>query len=493
MNHSRPVFVRRLRCALFLSVGSALFSAASAQPAPTANWVGAIRCEILVEASGYAHQETQTWTLPGAAPTTQGAMKVYPATWTVAGQGWHDRTRYASRRIAKWTTSVPGTNAPIKAPVAFLNVPVTGALAVQLWHAQLVASGGATGTDDYFDSGIPKSSGRLVQSVYEWQFPKIEGDPGATQLSGSNTVEVKAGVGPVQPGDARVTITCTWELGIGTAKPLPPPTLPPPPPYPGGSTTPPAGTSTPPTSGTGTPAGSNTPPNNGTSPGTPANPANQPVLTQISPDRAAAGSQSLTVTLTGKFTTWEQGKVAALFGASITTSTLAVNSPTSASVTLNIDAGAAQGARDVTVIRGLPGVVGEVVRLDGGFTVTSPATTTPGTTPGTNPGGGGGSAPAIVSVTPNSGPQALYALPVAITGQNTHWQAGATTVDFGAGITTPFGPVVKTPTTIDVTLYGSGYGIGTGPRTLTVTTGAEVLTLPNGFSVTPRARPTIKT
>jgi ELWxxDGT repeat protein len=204
----------------------AAFVPLMAQPTPTGNWVGAIRAEILVEAPGYVHQETQTWTLTGAAPTTQGSMKIHPATWTVQGEGSSDRARGANRRTAKWTTEVPGRNASVKAPVAFVTAPVTGALALQLWHAQLTASGATTGTDEYVDNGIPTTKQRLAHTVYEWQFPRIEGEPGVTELSGTRTLETRAILGPLQPADAVVSVTCSWALGIGNAKPLPPPTLP---------------------------------------------------------------------------------------------------------------------------------------------------------------------------------------------------------------------------------------------------------------------------
>src|SRR5688500_2327046 len=87
----------------FVALPAAAALAQNPAPPPAlANWTGAIRCELQSQATGYAHQEIQTWTLTGA-PTVQGSVTVYPATWSVTGQGRHDRTRYTARRVAQWT------------------------------------------------------------------------------------------------------------------------------------------------------------------------------------------------------------------------------------------------------------------------------------------------------------------------------------------------------------------------------------------------------
>jgi hypothetical protein len=191
-----------------------------------ANWTGAIRCDIQSTAPGYSHQESQTWTLTGAAPATQGSVTVYPATWSVSGQGSHDRTRNATRRVAQWTASVAGPNAPTNAPIGLTRHAVGGQFDVAKWHAQLTVGGGYTGTDQFINDGVPQSVNRLAATVYEWQFPKIEAAQTQTQLTGSHTTSTKAQVGPLQPDDANVTITCSWSLARGSAPPLPP--LPPP-------------------------------------------------------------------------------------------------------------------------------------------------------------------------------------------------------------------------------------------------------------------------
>ena len=203
------------------------FGAARAQsPAPPpalADWTGAIRCEIQSQAAGYAHQETQTWTL-AADPTVQGSVTAYAATWSVSGQGWHDRTRATSRRVAQWTVDVPAAN-PGRALVGFHLQPVGGRLEIARRNAQLTTGGGYTGPDQFINDGVPQPPARLVATVYEWMFPKIEAAASQTRLVGTNTAEVKAFVGPLQPYDARSIVACSWALGRGSAPPLPPPTL----------------------------------------------------------------------------------------------------------------------------------------------------------------------------------------------------------------------------------------------------------------------------
>jgi hypothetical protein len=198
--------------------------AQSAPPRALANWTGSIRCEIQSRATGYAHQETQTWTLAGP-PTVQGSVTVYPATWSVTGQGWHDRTRNTNRRVAQWTVDVPGQNSPRRAAIGFTRHAVGGGFDVGRRNAQLTSGGGYAGPERYIHDGVVQQPTRLAGTVYEWQFSKIEAAASQQQLVGATSAEVKAFVGPLQPSDAVSTVTCAWALGQGSAPPLPPPTM----------------------------------------------------------------------------------------------------------------------------------------------------------------------------------------------------------------------------------------------------------------------------
>ena len=226
----RPRVLPPAPLAAIALAGGIVAGAGPAHAQQPANWTGAIRCEIQAQGQGYSHQEVQTWTLTGGAPTVQGSVTVYPATWSVTGQGWHDRTRNTFRRVAQWTASVPGPNSPVSAPIGFTRHPTGRAFDVAKWHAQLTAGGGYTGTDQNINDGVPQPPGRLVQTVYEWQFPKIEAAATDTQLTGSHKSEVRAFVGPLQPAEAQAIVTCAWALGRGSAPALPPPTMQPTPP-----------------------------------------------------------------------------------------------------------------------------------------------------------------------------------------------------------------------------------------------------------------------
>ena len=183
-----------------------------------------------------------------------------------------------------------------------------------------------------------------------------------------------------------------------------------------------------------------------------------PVLTTVNPNTGQQGQTGESIALTGQFTHWVQGTTTASFGAGITVATLTVNSATTATASLNIDAAAALGARNVTLTTGA-----EVVTLTNGFTVTA-------------------ATPVLTTVNPNTGQQGQTGESIALTGQFTHWVQGTTTASFGAGIT------VATLTINSATTATASLNIDAaaalGARNVTLTTGAEVVTLTNGFTVT---------
>src|SRR5207253_6176819 len=115
-------------------------------------------------------------------------------------------------------------------------------------------------------------------------------------------------------------------------------------------------------------------------------------------------------------------------------------------------------ARDVTVMTGT-----EVVTLKNGFNVTA----------GT---------PAITTAIPNTGQQGQN-VTLAVMGQFTHFLQSTTQVSLGAGIT------VNSVTVANATSLTAQLSItptaAMGGRTLTATSGSEVATLNNAFTVTP--------
>jgi RHS repeat-associated protein len=186
--------------------------------------------------------------------------------------------------------------------------------------------------------------------------------------------------------------------------------------------------------------------------------AGTPVLTSVTPTSGQQG-QTLDVAVAGQFTHFVQGTTVVSFGTAVTVNSVTVGTATSLSANVSIGAAAANGARTVNATTGT-----EVVQLIDSFTVTaaSPA--------------------AISSVSPNSGQQGQTNLSLNITGQNTSFLQGTTTVDLGANITVN-SVTVATPTSLAANI-SVGASAAIGARTVTVTTVTQVATLNNGFTVT---------
>jgi hypothetical protein len=85
---------------------------------------------------------------------------------------------------------------------------------------------------------------------------------------------------------------------------------------------------------------------------------------------------------------------------------------------------------------------------------------------------------AITSVNPNTGQQGQQSLLVTIKGLSTSWGA-TTTAGFGAGINVV--SLTVQSTTNATALLNIDATAATGPRTVTLTTGAQIESLPNGF------------
>jgi hypothetical protein len=205
----------------------------------------------------------------------------------------------------------------------------------------------------------------------------------------------------------------------------------------------------------------------------------QPVITQISPNSAPAGAQNLTVTFTGRGTRWEQGKTNFLLhnAPGLTqASAISVNSPTSMTVSLNIAPSAAPGPREITVLNAGVVVGSDIITVANAFTVNSP---------------GPADAPRIISVTPNAAEQGVAGYNVTLNGQLTHWERGTPVVSFGPGVTMLGQPHVLSAGRLSVLLQIT-YAAAQGPRAITVTTGAEVVSLANAFTITARAEPRIE-
>ncbi|MGH9605831.1 MAG: Ig-like domain-containing protein [Terracidiphilus sp.] len=213
--------------------------------------------------------------------------------------------------------------------------------------------------------------------------------------------------------------------------------------------------------------------------------ANTPSMT-MSPANGlvpSSGTNSFNVSFTGQFTHWTHaGTLPVISGEGITLTNFTVNSPVSATGTINIAAGAA-----TTLIDSQTGIGNATCGWTRLVTFTTGseidrtcfnATTTP---------------VGIVSISPYHAPQ-NDTLNVAIVGLNTHFAAGQTTVQFGPQITVNSVSVTDaTDLVVNITtsyLYnGASTATPPGFQSVYVNTGAEQVI--GGFSVDPPASPTL--
>jgi Tc toxin complex TcA C-terminal TcB-binding domain len=186
-----------------------------------------------------------------------------------------------------------------------------------------------------------------------------------------------------------------------------------------------------------------------------------PALVQVSADHAQAGQQNVSVSITGRFTHFVQGKTTVDFGMGIGVASLTIASATMATAVLNVDPAAAAGLRDITVRTGT-----EVARLTKGFRV---LVITAGQ-------------PVLTDLNPNAGQPGQQNLSVTLTGQSTHFVQGTTTADFGPGITVA--SLTVTSPTSATAVVNVDPGAAVGGRDVTLTTNTEVVTLARGFAVT---------
>jgi hypothetical protein len=181
-----------------------------------------------------------------------------------------------------------------------------------------------------------------------------------------------------------------------------------------------------------------------------------PAISNVNPPTGTQGT-TINVTLTGLFTHFLQGTSVASFGSGITVNTLTVNSATSAVANITISQTASISSRNVTVTTN-----SEVATITGGFSVLA-------------------GLPALISDLPTFA-QAGTTANIVINSEFTTFQQGFTTVSFGSGVTVNFVTVNSiTQVTANITVASNA---PVGSQTITVSTNGQVLTLPNGFSVT---------
>ena len=181
------------------------------------------------------------------------------------------------------------------------------------------------------------------------------------------------------------------------------------------------------------------------------------LILSISPNTARQGNTINNVHVTGQNTHWN-GATTFQFGDGIAVSNVVVSDETDATMTLTVPALAYEGATGATAFTG-----GEVASITNGFVVQA----------GT---------PYLLSSGPGSLPQQSSAIFTILSQQTTWSNANPPLVSYGPGVV-----VTNVNVTTPTSLTAEGYVQPTTPvgyRNLTVSTGTQVLTLPNAFYVT---------
>ena len=181
------------------------------------------------------------------------------------------------------------------------------------------------------------------------------------------------------------------------------------------------------------------------------------LISAINPNTGLQGQTYNNVAITGLNTHWDSSTTFS-FGAGITVSNISVTDATDATVALTIPALAPEGPTGATATTG-----GEVARINNAFVVQA----------GT---------PLLLSSGPGPVPQ-QGAVIFTILSQATSWLSNPPTVSYGPGITLT-NVQVTSNTSLTVDGYVSPYTY-VGPYNLTVTSGSQVLGIPNAVYVGP--------
>lgn len=176
-------------------------------------WSGFAECVIQVQGPGYSSQQTQRWTLTGAAPRQKSAdIWIHPAMWNVAGSGSAQESNPGRTITSRWTTRV----APMSSDVDIFVRPSGNTVRIQLEYNTFTAQNATTVTQQTSTNGSSRTD-TVYLPVDEWMFPSIEGPATNPVITGSQTTPVNSRLNRLQPANATGTATCTWQFVAGPA------------------------------------------------------------------------------------------------------------------------------------------------------------------------------------------------------------------------------------------------------------------------------------
>ncbi len=182
------------------------------------------------------------------------------------------------------------------------------------------------------------------------------------------------------------------------------------------------------------------------------------VVNSVTPSSGDQNANLPAVQITGINTHWAQGTTTLTFvNDPVLINSFVVNSPTSITANITVNATAVAGQYNVVTTTG-----GEVATGINVFTVQQ-------------------SEPELLAVVPNSGPQGLTSSPVTLTGAFTNFVNGTTTANFGTGITVNSVTVTSsTQAQANITVSPT---TTLGYRNVSVATGAQIVNINNGYNV----------
>ncbi len=171
-----------------------------------------MQCQLSVQTTNYSHQETQTWTITGP-PKDEGAMQVYPGSWSVAGEGSRQDVQGVQTTRMQWSANVPS----VAAPLVVLIRASDKQLIIKPYHSQLRSNAAVALTRRVAGPGAAQQPSQQTFAEYEWQFPWVQDSPASTRVSGSSSDDVTAGIGPMQPAGLPGKAMCKWSFSKGAA------------------------------------------------------------------------------------------------------------------------------------------------------------------------------------------------------------------------------------------------------------------------------------
>jgi hypothetical protein len=196
-----------------LLLGLAAPALAQTASAPAQAWAGSAECKIAIQAPGYTHREAHVWTITGAG-TTRANMEIYPATWSVTGDGVLQRVSGPTTVNAQWA----GGGTLDKVEIGFTQH--LDRITVQRWTGHGPARSAYKGTETTTVNAASRSR-VLALDVQQWAFPASATGTTSTRINGSSTVPFDGARGPMAPGGvgAMGTAACTWDFARGGSPP----------------------------------------------------------------------------------------------------------------------------------------------------------------------------------------------------------------------------------------------------------------------------------